>query len=61
MDTRNRSFALAYAKDLIAAWIRRDADIGTDELAELTLQVADKFNAWLEQKRAPQQHNNDII
>lgn len=45
-EDRNRSFALAYAKDLVVALVA-GRDIKSSEAAEVTVKVADRFLEWL--------------
>ena len=47
-DDRNRSFALAYAKDVVVALVSANGGaINSEQAASATLRVADRFLEWL--------------
>lgn len=48
-DDRNRSFALAYAKDLAVALIA-GKDVNSEQAAKVTIRIACEFLGWLNQK-----------
>lgn len=49
-EDRNRSFALAYAKDLAVALVT-GKDIRSDQAAQRTIEIADVFLDWLNDKK----------
>ena len=46
-----QAMALAYAKDIVVAQIEagKTGDLKTTDLAEATMKVAEKFNAWIKE------------
>jgi hypothetical protein len=51
-ENKNKSFALAYAKDIVVALISSVPDYGkTADISDVTVSLAEEFNAYLDGKK----------